>query len=1037
MGKNNKTPNNFGIKKSKLSVLPIIFSSVLAAGAIAGTAVSAVHIAKNYEESDDFTKSVSGKVKVDPFAGWTDAEKADVPSVVKGKVVDELQDCAEKMSRWLKDQGQKSYDVSYELYEHPEAEKVEDQYEAYLDAKFDIKKVDNKYITDEDKVDNDPYLSFFSDVGFNSNEKTIVYRWYLPTIQESDQIKPYYSVISLRDLVRIPDKMDDEKDAKVVVSSDGKPGVVYPTQACTDGSVDVSISAIYKNLKEAKTDSEKEDKDKPEAIKNAWGQPRLYIVNNLEGLYNEANYHLFNWWTSKDDVEYKEIYEGTPYAEWASMYKTKTWKGGDRETEEKTAFHQSYRLQDGQWYQGSAEVKNMPNVDLFNYVDQTTAGTNEPNLSFASKYIDEIVTYDEIDTFMPAKINDDYKNEVDQETPDIKYFWFPKTTKNIATSYLENQVKYGFKKASIQGISFSDIEAQDEPGAWKAYDRFNQQYTHTYIAPSFTETIFGGSNVIGALSIGFLVYLIVLLIILALLYRTTGVMSWITMMFALAMTLLIVTAGATTITMSLIFGMFVLATISFMACLVIGGRIKRRLNSREDTQLMIKKGFMKSLLPITDISVITLIFGVCVTYIAPIGLNALGLVLITGAFAIFISIFLLNGLIHGLFFNNNIMVNKYAFFGKPTNVANDALQQSNALVPAGMDATKLEFPYYSSMSLKKIDSTNKRALIAVSVIGGLLIAGIIVFCVLGFTSSSMFHTSSCIAVNISKDQVNWDWFNGINIVSYRFETLTIEEQPVNWLYVYTNSGNLLDVATKISEATGLTIGNGISIQNIFGSTNQDLLNLALIAILVSTLCSALYGAIRYNWISLVPMIATSFGMPLLILGLSAACQVKFDQYVVMAFVCVTAINSVYSAMMMSSIQDSWSRRDAYTKEQLKFITNTSLKNSWQFIWTSTASYAALILIFGLTAPSSTSIVNCIGLMIIAMVITSAFVPLISAFLEYQFMKVRNFALKKLLAKNKSKIVKDYDDIDEQGIEGINQFTKHIPVAKEPEKPTAK
>ncbi|MCQ2747862.1 MAG: hypothetical protein MJ223_01090 [Mycoplasmoidaceae bacterium] len=45
------------------------------------------------------------------------------------------------------------------------------------------------------------------------------------------------------------------------------------------------------------------------------------------------------------------------------------------------------------------------------------------------------------------------------------------------------------------------------------------------VDPPFTETIFGGNNAIGILSIGFLTFLIALLVILAVLYRTTGVMS--------------------------------------------------------------------------------------------------------------------------------------------------------------------------------------------------------------------------------------------------------------------------------------------------------------------------------------------------------------------------------------------------------------------------------------------------------------------------------------------------------------------------------
>ncbi len=48
---------------------------------------------------------------------------------------------------------------------------------------------------------------------------------------------------------------------------------------------------------------------------------------------------------------------------------------------------------------------------------------------------------------------------------------------------------------------------------------------------------------------------------------------------------------------------------------------------------------------------------------------------------------------------------------------------------------------------------------------------------------------------------------------------------------------------------------------------------------------------------------------------------------------------------------------------------------------------------------------------------------------YQFAKLRNIVLNKKAIRNQNKVVINYDDIDEQGIEGINKFTKKIPVAR--------
>ncbi|MCQ2956313.1 MAG: hypothetical protein MJ233_00060 [Mycoplasmoidaceae bacterium] len=203
--------------------------------------------------------------------------------------------------------------------------------------------------------------------------------------------------------------------------------------------------------------------------------------------------------------------------------------------------------------------------------------------------------------------------------------------------------------------------------------------------------------------------------------------------------------------MSLLFGLFTVSLAGFIAAIAICERMRRRLNSREDTQVIIKKTFRSALLPVIDISIVALIFGVCFTYIAPISFNPLGLALIIGGFAIFISEFLLNGLLHGLFFNNQIMVNRFSFFGKASNIANEALAQSNNAVPSTLDATRLTFPYYSSMSKYKLDTTGKGAIIATAVIAALLIVCIVLFSVLGFTSSSMFHTEGCLAIKFDGD----------------------------------------------------------------------------------------------------------------------------------------------------------------------------------------------------------------------------------------------------------------------------------------------
>jgi hypothetical protein len=79
----------------------------------------------------------------------------------------------------MKYSGLSFYDVVYDLGEpiitgsSPTAQYTQ----AHLTAKFDIDKINSKELNIDEKIDNDPYLSFFNAKAFNSNNKSLVYRW--------------------------------------------------------------------------------------------------------------------------------------------------------------------------------------------------------------------------------------------------------------------------------------------------------------------------------------------------------------------------------------------------------------------------------------------------------------------------------------------------------------------------------------------------------------------------------------------------------------------------------------------------------------------------------------------------------------------------------------------------------------------------------------------------------------------------------------------------------------------------------------------
>lgn len=1009
MRKNGNNELNRGTKKSFISILPIIGAGLLSAGALTGVGVSAWHISRTYKESSEFVNSVSTRVKIDPMAftdNKTDSHMAE----------ENTKYAAEKLSNWLRDNGQDSYDVSYEIIKPTTPG---EQYWAYLSAKFKINKVTSKIESEkDDKIDSDPYQSAFDLKGFNTNNRSFIYRWYDSDHKEStDLTEPKYTILNFSDLFVLPEKVGETgAETKAMSDKDNKNGLVYKVK---DSEF---LNNVYKDILKYETDT----KDVSDKKKYAKIEPRFYIVNNLEGLFNEASYHLLNWLYHDNGgaplIDYLRIYQNSDYYNFAKEYRTKTWKQEDRKSGALAWRIGEATLADKN---GTVLTTTIPNSDVLNWIDYKETGKTEHTAIF-SKYVETIVPSSKVKDYIRDNIDDDKLKNTIPTTPDgdckIDYYWNSYSDLNAAKAYLANITEKNWKKAKIVSVEID----KDSTDAIVNFNKFAASYQKTIIAPKFITTIFGGNKLVGILSLGFLIYLIILGIALALLYRTTGVFSWICMMFMLSMTALIAVFGsASVISLSLLFGLFIMSIAGFITALGICSVMKRRLLSNEDTQLIVAKTFKKSLWPAADTSIMALIFGIMFTYIAPLGLNPLGLALIVGSFANFIGTYLFNGLLHALWFNNKITIGHLGWFGKGhSNVATQALMQGSKFVPTTMDATKLEFQHYSKISNTNIKVTNKASMIACIVVGALLIASIVTFCVLGIAQSSMFRASNCLMISCADaNVVNWVKEAGIN-----FNNVVSSADNKLW-YFYSSSINE-QLINQLTASHPELVGN-YWLQQVIGSTNRDILTSALFSILVGSAVAAVYAGIRCNWTAFVPMLVGSMGLPLITLGIAAAAQVMFDETVVLAYLMTTVLNQIVCINVISSINAAWSRHEGYSKSEFRFIVNTAFKNSGFWLILVAAAYSLFIVMFGLASPAGCA--NCTYVLLIGLLNLFIISPFVMSWILYQFLVIRNKLLIRRNKKHASKVVVNYDEIDEQSIEGLNKFSRQIPIPKEDKK----
>jgi len=993
MSKNEKN-TMFGKKRSKLSVLPVVFSAILGAGALAGTGVSVWQVSKNYQESAEFKKSYNARINVNPVA--FEKVKTD-----KATAEANLKESASRLSAWLKMNGAESYDVSYELT-NPDSSTESYEASGWLSANFTVNKVSKIHVTkeDEEKIDNDPYLSYFSNGGFNTNNRCLVYRWY-----DEAKVEPTYSILNFNDIFDMPTNLKaKDNNTKVLIDKDGKPGVLYKIK---DNS---TINKIYSNLKKAYEDTKPDPKPSNAKELDPYQKPTLFVINNIEQMFNEINYHLLNYGASLNpdssfDLQYyKNIYDNTDYQKLAKTVSQYYWKHDDRPG------GAQYKLGLGKLHTEDGSRVDIINGEALHFLDYSKHGTIESPI--LNKYVEHIYKYEDNDylKIFPDKITDTYHNDEASKasSPNLSYAWIPQSSTNEADSYLSKQVN-NCLKCKIVSTRITADKAVDG-----LKDQFKPAFASREVPPKFVDTIFG-SNIIGALSLGFLIFLLALLIILAVLYRTTGVMSWISLMFMLSMTGLIATVGATTITMSLLFGLFVMSMVGFIAALSMCGRIRRRLCSNEDTSVAVIKGLKKSLWPLVDISVITLLFGICFTYIAPLNLNQLGVSLIVGGFATFISMYLINGLLMLLFFNNGLTMNKFVFLGRPNNKANEALAQSNSYVPASMDATKLEFAFYDKLSTTKFGLINWKTFIIVIALAIIMIIGIIVFSIMGLANNTLFHSSMCVFINSSTSPI------GLLPAEFKYSTYS---NIGNYWYFY------CDVPSDaVMAAIRSTFGSNVQFGHIIGNTNKDILTYAMVSMVVAAVCASVFTGIRSNWTTFVPMLAGSILVPLLILGIASIAQVKFDQNVVLGFALVVVVNTLMSNTILASVNEAWFRKESYNPEEIKFIVTTAAKNCLNYILWIALGYALIITFFGICQPHG--LMSIVIIMIIGLICSVVATPIVVCYILYYFLIIRSKLLTKRAARLANKVVVNMDEIDEQSIEGINKFTKSRAYAKKP------
>lgn len=906
------------------TIIHLILGVFLVIGIFLGIIFSVPKVVFGYEKRGDFAHSYNFKFKLDVNSDMSAEE-----------TLPKVKSTANSLSNYLKQHGLANYDTWYECNND----------DAFVSVNIPNSLMDSKLVKEEGtKVDCDPFISFFDNV-FNL-DKTLIYRWWgISTTYGANA----YSALNFKDIFEI-----DGADTKATNNTEGHSGVLWRISQ-TNWTLLQNIYIDFYRFAKFQEDEKNKDNIKEE------NKPLLYIVNDLNGLFNKVNYHLMRY--SCDGVggnsdSYKRIYnEQNEYHNLAKeIYDEYNMIPSPKPNPEIRCLKEAYSFKksdDGKQY--FDHDNEFINGDLFKFIDVY----KYDKYKWLHRYIErvyDVATYKE---FFPKKITDIYENNVslddgsdilipndsyiddeDKLSPyiDINYAWCSGSTLELSQKYLTDYKNYSWELPQKM-FYYGDGNKQNESSEPPTMENFYDFISNTKQAPIFsTGGLVQANNAEVSLVIGLVIFCIAILVILLCLYKLFGLLGWLCMVFSLSMvSLILLSFIGIAFSLSFLIGLYCLALAGTLLISGIGERLKRQSKNGYELGLYVTKGFSKSLQQAIDISFVTLVFGSLFTYASANSLMPFGTVLILGSMFIFFICFCLNFLISFMLFGDNSIsyVWRWGVFRPSFEIS---INEKNIF-----GDSNFYFDYYC----KKINQTHlqifsKKAFIALGFMISILIAGWTLFGMFGIFSPTLFTQN-----------------------------------------------------------------------NITSKTNFDITLTSWFITAIASLAISFFLGVRHNWTAILPTLIANLVVLLLFVALNSIFFIKFDQISIFGLIITMFISNVTIASHICLVNSSWKRQNSYSAFEFKHLISTTIKNSFWFWMIGIISVICFAGAFAVSCPNQTwqlSIVTILGLIII---VTA--VPWVISYLLYWCLLWRNIWIGS--REKKQKI--NYDAIDEQEIKGIN------------------
>lgn len=1023
MSSENKT------KLNKHSLLSIIIGFFLVIIAAAGFGVSAFFSAKKFTKGDKYDSSISLRYELDPYKPENIALDKKT-NIDLDTLKSEMNDIANAYSKYLLDKKVSSSNVTTEI------RKDEDTgyYRAYINAKiYNYKKESSDpSIGKDDDKDKDIALPLAYYSNMDVGRFSIIYsNGYKANEADPDEDTFKKANLYMWDINQNDDESLTDTDSKIKFDEkQNKINIQLRSQFSfgkkdNDQYADNSIKQTFYKAKN------------PDSTTDPENTPFMLIIHNFNGMINEMNFITYVWYQYNRwhvyDAQVRDAYwqltdDQRNFAQ--SMY--------DAGRIDNSGFIDNYQFEPTYGFQKNitdpleqkqlepkeGSITKFESSNIFYALQDDVASkkitvgkSTSLKYDFLNKYIVGIVNKDNYTDFLPDK--NPTKTTVDSDgnwltisNTSNKYF----TTKQLYKSMTDQKLLLPLMN---DGRNESRILANG----------ITSNVNVSLIDPDFNKSVLQIDNASLTTLIAIIVLMLIIGIVVSVLYRIPGFVSFIWMILPIGLLPLIMFLSGFGLSLCLLISVLITMMISSVAMICLLNKIKSNHIKHKTLNQSIKFGFKQSLLTILDFHVVGLIAGAVMLFFPMGQIFALGMCLIVGSVLSFVTVCGFNYLTQMLIFGNKIGMYNFKWLSKNVyDINSDHMDKrfeisAPSTVQKHINSGLNRNSYVSRITIHNNLSFQKKSFIPYIIIAfALIIVGfVLAFCfniinITGFGAGTQLMIQHGDGITQEKimaalKTLNVTWFNfKANADYFTLETSAVFSLGTN---EYTNLVNTLSDA-------GINITNCF-IQNFNSKITADFTLNSLWILLTFGGLMSVYTLIRYNWYSIIPTFGSFLLAYLLTFGLIAICHIPVDIYSSHAFIMIGIMNYLLMYAVLSAILPKYVKINPTLHNDLKslYIYTLSLFN--ECLVEIIGLYLAIILVMILLLPVAAIffVIN----ILIGILVMSLNTNIILPQLMYWFNNWHNMYRIRVrriqLATDKNNL----DKIDEELIDTININTR--------------